>query len=171
MKDKKFKNDEVLEKKFQKGDVIIATSERSATSMCIATGMWICKYEDDIPYDKAVEIHYENMNRDFPTLNFTLDVIKKSLKPSEKYFIDNKGGVHTYYNHEKADVFDLIYFDQNNKLSLGELSLLKNQYVEEFGIEPTIYNGDEWPEYRVYEDVDKIKEWISKQLNKNNGTN
>lgn len=152
----------VLNKSFKIGDIIIATSERSATSMCIATGARISRYEKDISYEDAINIHYKNMKRDYPMLNLTFEDIKNALKSNDKYFLNDRHEVFSYSNHEKADAFDLIYFD--NRLALNQLSQLKDQYVTENEIEPTIYEGDEWPEYRVYEDVKIVLEWINKKI-------
>lgn len=158
----------VLNKSFKKGDIVIATSERSATSMCIATGMWVSRYEKDISYEDAINIHYENMKRDYPMLELTFEDIKNALKSNDKYFLNDRHEVLSYRNHEKADAFDLIYFDnKGNKIALRELSQLKDQYVTESKIKPTIYEGDEWPQYRVYEDVEIIKEWIKKKIENN----
>ena len=160
MKDKKFKDTEILDKHFNKGDIIIVTSRRSGTEMGICDTMWVCKYDHDVTYEEAVQKHYENMNKYFPSMNITFETVKKSLNPKEKYFITTEGDIRLYSSHEKADAFDLFYLN-NDGISKTTLSIIKDKYVDEFGIKRTIYPGDEWPHYRIY---DNITDWIKQKI-------
>lgn len=155
--------DIILEKKFKKDDIIVVTSGRSGTSMCIARGLWTAKFDRDITYNEAVQIHYENMKKEFPGMfkNLTIEKMKNILKPEEKYFLNDRGEVQTYSNHEVADEFDKLYF--SNKFELSELSRLKDKYVREHNIKATKYEGDKWSEFRIFDD---ITDWINEQLNK-----
>ena len=74
--------------------------------------------------------------------------------------MNNRGEVQTYSNHEVADEFDKLYFEGNIKLE--ELSRLKDKYVREHNIKATKYEGDEWSEFRIFDD---ITDWINEQLN------
>lgn len=151
----------MIEKKFKKGDIIVVTSGRSGTSMCIATGYWTTKFDHDITYDEAVQIHYNNMKRDFPGMfkDLTIEHMKELLKPTDKYFLSINGDVLTYNNHELADSFDKLYFE--GKIKLEILSRLKDKYVREFNVKPFKFPGDEWDEFRVYDD---ITDWVNENL-------
>ena len=159
MKKKKFEDVEILKKEFKKGDIVIASSRRSCTEMGICDTMWVCKYDHDVTYDEAVQKHYENMIKYFPSMNFTFETVQKSLDPKEKYFIATNGDIRGYKGHEKADTFDLYYL--NNDVSKTKLAIIKDKYVCEFDIKQTMYPEDEWPEYRIYDD---ITDWIIQKL-------
>lgn len=168
MKDKKFKNSidaDVLEKHFEKGDILIVTSKRSGTEMGICDTMWVCKYDHDVTYEEVVKKHYENTNKYFPSMNITFETVKKALNPKEKYFITTEGDIRLYSSHEKADIFDIYYL--NNDVSKTKLAIIKDKYVCEFNVKQTIYIDDEWPHYRVFDD---ITEWINQKM-KEDGTN
>ena len=147
-----------MEKIFKEGDVIVVTSGRSAQSMSIATGFGTCKFVRDLTKEEAVDIHYNNMVKEFPRLGITKEMVEETLNQYDKFFINNHGEAITYDNHELADSFDKLYFKSPERLS--EISRLKNKYVTEFNIEPFKYPGDEWDEYRIYDD---ISNWLRDQ--------
>jgi len=152
-----------LEKHFNKGDLYVVTSGRAARYMGIAKCMWAAKFDHDITYEEAVKIHFENMKREYPGMfkDLTIEQMENILDKNNKYFLNNRGEVQTYKNHEPADEFDKLYF--SNKFELSELSRLKDKYVREFNIPSSKYSEDEFSEYRIFDD---ITEWINENLNK-----
>lgn len=152
-----------LEKHFNKGDLYVTTSDRNGQCMGIASVMWAALFDHDITFEEAVKIHFENMKREYPGMikNLTIEQIENILDKNDKYFLNNYGEVQTYENHEPADEFDKLYL--SSKIELSELSRLKDKYVREFNVQSTKYSGDEFSEYRIFDD---ITEWINENLNK-----
>ena len=147
-----------MEKNFKEGDIIVVTSGRSALSMSIATGLWTCKFVRDLTKEEAVEIHYNNMTKEYPGMGITKEMVEKTINQYDKFFLNDQGEAITYDNHELADSFDKLYFKSPKRLS--EISSLKGKYVTEFNIEPFKYPCDEWAEYRIYDD---ISSWLRDQ--------
>ena len=140
-----------MEKKFKRGDIIVVTSGRSAVSMGIATGFLTCKFVRDLTKEEAIDIHYNNMIKEFPDMGITKEMVEETIKQYDKFFLNDQGEAMTYDNHELADSFDKLYFKSPERIS--EISHLKDKYVTEFNIEPFKYPGDEWAEYRIYDDI------------------
>ena len=147
-----------LEKHFNKGDLYVTTSGRKGLCMGIASEMWIAQFDHDITFEEAIKIHFDNMKRDYPGMfkDLTIEQMENILDKNDKYFINNRGEVQTYKNHEPADEFDKLYF--SNKFELSELSRLKDKYVREFNIKSSKYSEDEFSEFRIFDD---ITEWIN----------
>ena len=111
MLDKKLFN--MIDKNFKHGDIYIVTSLRNHASAGIADIKFVGRYDKDISFSEAVEIHLKNMQRDFPSMSFNKEMIEAALSVSEKkrkFFLNDRGEVQSYYNHEKADLIDLMYF-------------------------------------------------------------
>ena len=148
-----------MEKVFKKGDVIVITSLKEGLNHGIASNKWVTKYDRDITLEEAIDIHYRNIVNDYPDMNITRNMVKKALTDrDDKFFLNDKGEVQTYYNHEVADSFDMLYL--SGKMSRDEVVELKNKYLTEFNVEYTKFPGDMYGNYRVYED---ITEWLKQQ--------
>lgn len=149
-----------MEKVFKKGDVIVVTSLKEVSYCGVASNHWVAKYDRDITLDEAIEIHYRNMVNDYPGMNITRRMVERTLKErDDKFFLNDKGEVQSYHNHEVADSFDMLYL--SGKMSRGEAAELKNKYLTEFNVEYTKFPGDMFGNYRVYED---ITEWLKQQI-------
>jgi hypothetical protein len=150
-----------LEKHFNKGDLYVTTSGRKGLCMGIASEMWAARFDHDIDFEEAANIHLANMKKDYPGMfkDYTIDKVKKVLDKNDKYFLNNLGEVQTYKNHEPADEFDKLYF--SNKFELSELSRLKDKYVREFNVPISKYSEDEFGEFRIFDD---ITEWIKENI-------
>ena len=151
-----------ISKNFKKGDIIVVTSERSSISMGIATGYGTTKFERDISFDEAAEKTLQKMQWDFPKMfkDWTIEQMKQTLNSEDKYFLTIDNDVCTYYNHEIADSFDLLYIDGGIELFI--LTRLKDKYVREFNIKSFKFPGDKWSHFRIYDD---ISNWVNKNLN------
>jgi len=148
-----------MEKVFKKGDVIVITSQKEVLYGGVASELWVAKYDRDITLDEAIDIHYRNMVNDYPGMNITRRMVESTLKErNDKFFLNDRGEVQTYYNHEVADSFDMLYL--SGKMKRSDVAKLKNKYLQEFNIEYTKFPGDESAHYRVYED---ITEWLKQQ--------
>jgi hypothetical protein len=99
------------------------------------------------------------MVNDYPGMNITRRMVERTLKErDDKFFLNDRGEVQTYYNHEVADSFDMLYL--SGKMRRGEAAELKNKYITEFNVEYTKFPGDKLGNFRVYED---ITEWLKQQ--------
>lgn len=160
------KKDTVLEKKFNKGDVIVTTTWRdgapgSVNKHMLATNI----YDHDISLDEAAELHLDYMRKTFGMCqDWTVEQMKELMaEDSTKYFINTRGEVQSYSNHEVADEFDKLYF--NNDIDKSIISKLRYKYIQEFNVQLSKYEGDEHMYFRVFDD---ITEWINKELKSNN---
>lgn len=97
-------------KNFKKGDLIIISDHRNGIDGR-PSEMWVCHYDHDIDdLDEAVKLHYENMKRTFPNMDISIEMVKETMDDA-KYFVSEEGDVRSYDNHERADIFDLRYFN------------------------------------------------------------
>ena len=127
----------MIDKNFKHGDTYIVTSLRNHASAGIADIKFVGRYDKDISFSEAVEIHLKNMQRDFPSMSFNKEMIEAALSVSEKkrkFFLNDRGEVQSYYNHEKADLIDLMYFRGDKPLQ--ELIELKRELIKKYDIKP-----------------------------------
>ena len=127
----------MIDKNFKNGDIYVVTSLRNHMAAGIADIKFVGKYDKDISFEEAVEIHLKNMQRDFPNMSFNKEMIEEALSVSEKkrrFFLNDRGEVQSYYNHEKADLIDLMFFRGDKPLQ--ELIELKRKIIEDYGIKP-----------------------------------
>lgn len=126
----------MIDKKFKHGDIYVVTSLRDHMAAGIADVKFVGKYDKDISFDEAVEIHLKNMQRDFPNMNFNKEMIEGALSENKKggFFLNDRGEVQSYYNHEKADLIDLMYFRGDKPFQ--ELIELKRQVIKKYNIKP-----------------------------------
>jgi len=126
----------MIRKDFNEGDTYIVTSHRDSITDIydgvsgIFTG---AKYVRDVSFDEAVEIHTQIMQRDFPSMNFTKEMIKDAMNPNEKYFLNSNGEVISYSNHEKPDIFDIRRI---NGEDIDVLSIEKYKWIKEHNVQP-----------------------------------
>lgn len=126
----------MIDKNFKNGDIYVVTSLRDHMAAGIADVKFVGKYDKDISFDEAVEIHLKNMQRDFPNMNFNKEMIEGALSENKKggFFLNDRGEVQSYYNHEKADLIDLMYFRGDKPFQ--ELIELKRQVIKKYNIKP-----------------------------------
>lgn len=153
----------MIEKIFKHGDIIVTTSGRDVISNGIARGFGTVIFDHDISFEEAAERHLKKMKNDFPTVfkNWTIDQMIQTLdlNSNKKYFITINGDINSYDNHELADSFDKLYFEDKIKLSI--LCRLKDKYIREYNIKPSKFTDDELSHYRIYDDV---TDWINEHL-------
>lgn len=128
----------MIDKKFKHGDIYIISSLRNHMAAGIADIKFVGKYDKDISFSEAVEIHLKNMQRDFPSMNFNKEIIEAALSgkgnKKSRFFLNDRGEVQSYYNHEKADPIDLMFFRGDKPLQ--ELIELKRKLIEKHNIKP-----------------------------------
>ena len=127
----------MIDKNFKHGDTYIVTSLRNHMAADIADIKFVGRYDKDISFSEAVDIHLKNMQRDFPKMSFNKEMIEAALSVSEKkrkFFLNDRGEVQSYYNHEKADLIDLMYFRGDKPLQ--ELIELKRKLIKKYDIKP-----------------------------------
>ena len=100
----------MIRQDFKHGDIIVATSHRDLLKAGINDLMWACRFDREITdIQEVIKLLYDQMTREYPGLRITIEDVKKTVKPGEKYFLNTAGEVQSYENHELADVFDLRY--------------------------------------------------------------
>ena len=153
----------MIEKIFKYGDIIVTTSGRDVVSSGIARGLGTVKFDHDISFKEAAERHLEKMKKDFPNVfeDWTIGRMIQTLdlNPNEKFFITINGDINSYDNHELADSFDKLSFE--DKIKLDILCRLKDKYIHEHNIKPSKFTDDELSHYRIYDDV---TDWINEHL-------
>lgn len=141
----------MIRKDFKHGDLIVVTDHRRWQYNGLASVMWVCKYDRDIDIEEAIPIQLAVMQKEYPGMNFTEDMIRDALVKQNKLFLNTDGEVISYENHELADKFDKMYlhdnmwFDEDERLK--EISDLKGKWIEE-----TKLKIDEDGFVRCYED-------------------
>ena len=126
----------MIDKNFKHGDIYVVTSLRNHMSAGIADIKFVGKHDRDLSFEEAVDIHLKNMQRDFPNMNFNKEMIEGALSENKKggFFLNDRGEVQSYYNHEKADLIDLMYFRGDKPFQ--ELIELKRQVIKKYNIKP-----------------------------------
>lgn len=128
----------MIDKDFKHGDIYVVTSLRNHMAAGIADIKFVGKYDKDISFEEAVGIHLKNMQRDYPSMNFDRKMIEEALSEKDnkkgKFFLNDRGEVQSYYNHEKADLIDLMYFSGYKPLQ--ELIELKRKIIKKYDIKP-----------------------------------
>ena len=126
----------MIDKNFKYGDIYVVTSLRNHMSAGIADIKFVGKYDRDLSFEEAVDIHLKNMQRDFPKMSFDKKMIEGALSEHKEdgFFLNDRGEVQSYYNHEKADLIDLMFFRDDKPLQ--ELIELKRKIIKENDIKP-----------------------------------
>jgi len=126
----------MIDKNFKHGDIYVVTSLRNHLSAGIADIKFVGRYDKDISFEEAVEIHLKNMQRDFPSMSFNREMIEEALSENKEsgFFLNDRGEVQSYYNHEKADLIDLMLFRGDKPRQ--ELIELKRQVIKKYNIKP-----------------------------------
>ena len=62
------------------------------------------------------------------------EALSEKANKKSKFFLNDRGEVQSYYNHEKADLIDLMLFRGDKPLQ--ELIELKRKIIKERGIKP-----------------------------------
>ena len=126
----------MIDKDFKHGDIYVVTSLRNHMAAGIADIKFVGKYDKDISFEEAVEIHLKNMQRDFPSMSFNREMIEEALSENKEsgFFLNDRGEVQSYYNHEKADLIDLMLFRGDKPRQ--ELIELKRKIIKENDIKP-----------------------------------
>ena len=135
----------MIDKNFKHGDIYVVTSLRNHLSAGIADIKFVGRYDKDISFEEAVEIHLKNMQRDFPSMSFNREMIEEALSENKEsgFFLNDRGEVQSYYNHEKADLIDLMLFRGDKPRQ--ELIELKRKIIKENDIKPDDdYNCRVW---------------------------
>lgn len=127
----------MIRKDFKHGDLVIVSDHRQWSYNGIASVMWACKYDRDIELEEAIPIQLAVMQKQFPRMSFTEEMMRDVLTKNDKLFLNTDGEVISYENHELADKFDKMYlsealpFDSLNKKRLEEISELKDKWIKE----------------------------------------
>lgn len=138
-----------IRKDFKHGDIYVTTSSRDALCNGIATGLWTNRYDRDITLNEAIDIHTRNMQKDFPGMDITKDIVRQILSETSdsRYFLNTDGEVISYENHEKPDIFDMRYINGED----GEkLQIEKDNWLHEHNVTFDMYDED--GNYRCWED-------------------
>ena len=134
-------------KKFTKGDLLVTTSGRTYTGW--PEVITACIYDHDINTETAIEVHYSNIKKLFPSLNITYEMVVKSITEDGPMFMTDRGEVCSYHNHERADIFDKRYFDGEDS---EHLYFEKDKFIREHNVMP-FDDGI----YRIYPEMNIIQ--------------
>ena len=140
----------MIKKDFKEGDIYIITSHRKGLTNGIYHGVAGIftggKYVRDVTVDEAIELHTKVMNKNFPGMKVTKEMVKEAFNddPNERYFLNDAGEVHTYSNHEKPDIFDMRYI---NGEDLSKLAIEKDKWIKDHNVKP-----DEDGHFRCWND-------------------
>lgn len=136
-----------IRKDFKHGDIYVTTSGRDALCNGIATGFGTNRYDKDITQDEAIDICTRNMQKDYPGMNITEDLVRKTMSSYSRFFLNMAGEVISYENHEKPDIFDIRYINGEDS---EKLMVEKDNWLHEHNVTFDMYDED--GNYRCWED-------------------
>ena len=137
-----------IRKDFKHGDIYVTTSGRSSLCNGIATGLWTNRYDRDITLQEAIEIHTRNMQKFYPGMNITKEMVESVINISDGgYFLNMDGEVISYENHEKPDIFDIRYINGEDG---HNLQVEKDKWLHEHNVTFEMYDDD--GNYRCWDD-------------------